>query len=168
MPRPDDLGSLEGAEFKELEQIEERFSRAWESSPGRVRIEDFLPSGPPRFRLAVLCELIKADLEKRWRQGQQILLEEYLKRFAELNQGHDLSRLIFEEFRIRHRLGKKPALGDFQQRFPAQFDAFQRIVQKEKLPLTDGRNDATSVEEGSDGAKRRIFSRATFSTNATF
>ena len=37
MSRPDDLGSLEGVEFKELELIEERFSRAWETSPASVR-----------------------------------------------------------------------------------------------------------------------------------
>jgi len=158
MSRPDDLGGLEGFEFTELERIVERFSRAWEISPASARIEDHLPERPG-FRLVVICELIKIDMENRWRRERPIYLEEYLARFGELQQqSQDISRLVFEEFRIRHALGHNPQIHTYQRRFAEQFEALKNLVAQEQIPLTDLPGDATSASDSGTCADIRVFS----------
>jgi serine/threonine protein kinase len=156
MSRPDNLGYLEPFEFKELEAIAERFARACSSSTFAVRIEDYLPEGPERFRLGVLCELIKIDLAQRWQRQEHPLLEEYLTRFPELKLSQDLSRLVFEEYRVRKLQGHRPSLDEYKRRFPTQYTTFKQIVQKEKF---DGRDELTSNDDSDSKSNQsmRIF-----------
>ena len=131
MSRPDDFGNLEEFEYFELGQIADKFARALESSPAISRIEDFLPNGPEKLRLVVTCELIKIDLENRWKRGRQAFLETYLSRFPDLQIKTDISRLVFEEYRVRRQFGHNPVLQDYARRFPEHFDTCKRLVDME-------------------------------------
>ena len=71
---------------------------------------------PPRSRL--LAELVKIDMEYRWRGDESAarlerpgpLLEHYLERFPELGPAERIpADLIGEEYRLRRRLGERLA-----------------------------------------------------------
>jgi serine/threonine protein kinase len=95
----------------------------------------FLPSTGDPLRSLTLTELIKADLEIRWRRGQNGLLENYLEQFPELGTVHTLpAALIYEEYRARQRYGDKPALDSYQARFPEQYPEICRLVQERPVP----------------------------------
>src|SRR5262245_36923315 len=100
----------------EFEKLVYGFDKAWQS--GSVpRLEDFLPQvratgGDAAYR-EFLEELVKIDLECRWREGAggkaRLCLEDYSRRFPELAPTEQLSaELIGEEYRVRQRWGDRP------------------------------------------------------------
>src|SRR4051794_19182852 len=101
-----------------------RFEKAWHFGKP-PRLADFLPDDhSDAARISVLKELIKIDLEFRWRSAAKTLanqrvLEEYFALHPELQQ---LSKipvdLILEEYRVRQRWGDRPSHADYAQRFP--------------------------------------------------
>jgi hypothetical protein len=66
-----------------LEATIDKFEQAWQQ-PNPPRIADFLPPADSPERWALLHELIKVDLEYRWENGQQALIEDYVREFPEL------------------------------------------------------------------------------------
>jgi WD40 repeat protein/serine/threonine protein kinase len=134
-PSPSPTSCSAGAE-----ELLGRFEEAWRcgSAP---RLEQFLPpqaaaqSGDAaRFRL--LRELIKIDLEYRWRNqtmpaARQARLEIYLERYPELRQ-HDavLPELIGEEYWARQHWGDRPAHGEYALRFPGHWPTLQATLQR--------------------------------------
>jgi hypothetical protein len=79
-----------------------------------------------------LIELVKIDLEYRWRQRRALidgdqcepsasgpLVEEYVARYPQFGTAGDLSiDLIVKEYRVRQQWGDRPTLRDFERRFP--------------------------------------------------
>jgi serine/threonine protein kinase len=61
-------------------EILERFDEAW-NGPTPPRIEDFLPPPDSPAHLPMLAELVKIELERRCRRGEQPSLEEYRQHF---------------------------------------------------------------------------------------
>ncbi len=96
-----DLGDLRSGDWERVQDVASRFERA--NQGGRIQDWDrFLPPRGDRLRGVVLQELIKTDLEICWRRGEQIHIEDYLKRFPELIADHLVSpRLVYEEYRAR-------------------------------------------------------------------
>jgi len=133
-----DLGDLKTAEWQELQLIADRFEKAWQKIGVNGEPPDlakFLPPPQDPLRKLVLQELVKTDLEARWRRDLSTGIEFYLQRFAELGSAKELPPdLLFEEYRIRHEYGDKPPMTAYQRRFPNQFDAFQRLIQDQPLP----------------------------------
>src|SRR5262249_15237539 len=79
-----------------------------------------LPAAGPVRKIA-LQELIKLDIEYRWRKGGQPKSEEYLVRWPEIGPAERLSEeLIAEEYRVRQRWGDRPAHAEYAARFPVQ------------------------------------------------
>lgn len=122
---------LSETEWSELQSRADRFALAlpkgmagdWDS---------FLENLDGRMRLAVLAELIKIDLEYRWQNGEKPLLEEYLKRFPDLGPMHHVPvDLVCEEFRVRRKHQPIPSYKEYEERFPAQYEAVIREVEKE-------------------------------------
>ena len=114
----------------------ERFDLAWRNGTP-PRIDAFLEAvdahggaagmTPPRSRL--LAELVKIDMEYRWRGDESAarierpgpLLEHYLERFPELGPVERIpADLIGEEYRLRRRLGERLAHPEFLARFPGR------------------------------------------------
>jgi serine/threonine protein kinase len=138
----------------ELLNILERFDRAWRGQTP-PRIDQFLP---PRSgfdgaakeqeisRRAQLEELIKIDLEYRWRRANpgraespiagsdqcspdpdplpwRPLLDDYLTHYHELGLPEVFSpELIAEEYRVRRRWGDRPRREDYAARFAFQYE----------------------------------------------
>jgi hypothetical protein len=131
------LGDLTAEEWDSLQTVLDRFESVWAEVkiPGNaVVLEDYLPSPEDRLRLIVLHELIKTDLEFRWRRGQDVSLDYYLLRFGELGSAEALpAALIYEEYRVRQRYGDKLPISLYQRRFPNQFEELQRLVQEQPV-----------------------------------
>jgi hypothetical protein len=132
------LGDLKTAEWQELQLIADRFEKAWQKIGAQGEPPDlakFLPPPQDPMRKLVLQELVKTDLEARWRRDLSTGLEFYVQRFPELGSAKQLpAALLFEEYRIRHEYGDKPPVTAYQRRFPDQFQVFQRLIQDQPLP----------------------------------
>src|SRR5262245_53648150 len=104
----------------------DRFEAAWRSGPPPP-IEAFLPVQQPQ-RQTVLRDLVKVDLEYRWRRNvpgapgslkERPLLEDYLARYPELGPLNQLPEaLIEEEYWVRQRWGDRPSHANYAARFP--------------------------------------------------
>jgi hypothetical protein len=92
----------------------------------------FLPPAEHELRGAVLLELIMTHLEIAWRRGRAILLERFVEEFPELGTVATLPpRLIYAEFWARCRYGDKPALENYRDRFPDQYESLQQLATAE-------------------------------------
>jgi hypothetical protein len=143
MERPTELKQLTTNEFERLQDFVDRFEGAWHEVPdgqGPVPLHSFIPTPSDPLRAAVLHELIKTDLEIRWRRDLNVTLEEYAQEFPELGTPRSLSPLlVYEEFRVRQRFGDHPPLEAYQARFPNQFPALERLVQEQPIPTATRR-----------------------------
>ena len=92
-----------GAEslFGGIEDIIESYEDA--SASGRpVRIRDYLPGKDDPARLQVLQELIRVEMDRSFRNGIPIALEDYRAEYPELFVSPKiLAPLAFEEYRLR-------------------------------------------------------------------
>jgi serine/threonine protein kinase len=129
-----ELGHLETAHWEQLQNMASRFEAAWKGAD-TVDLNAYLPPVGSPLRRVALHELIKTDLEARWRRGQIIGIEAYLEKFPELGNATVLSpALIYEEYRVRHLHGDKPPLGGYERRFPRQFPELKRLLSEQPLP----------------------------------
>src|SRR5947207_411817 len=98
-------GELTRTEWDRFQAALDAFESAWNGS-GDVDLLPFLPPRDDRLRLVYLYELVKTDLEMRWRRGQRPLVEDYLKRYVELKQHpSEVPKLLAEEHRARQAVG---------------------------------------------------------------
>lgn len=138
MSSSSNLGNLETARWQQLQEIADRFEKAWQGSETthiQPILENYLPPSGDALRLPVLMELVKTDLEIRWRRGYPLGLEEYLQKFPELGTGETISpQMLYEEFRVRQLYGDQPPLALYQTRFPVQFAALNQLIQEQPLP----------------------------------
>src|SRR5262245_10978094 len=114
-------------------QLVDRFEQAWQGKTP-PRIEEFLSPAPTTStdlpRQALLKELIKIDLEYRWRQQpsdvvkppESRMVEGYIKYYPELTRLESLLlQVIGEEYRARHRWGDRPSHSEYSKRFATQW-----------------------------------------------
>jgi len=138
MDRPGSLGRLNTGEWTRMMQFIERFEQAWSDTPGpeeTVDLRDYLPTPEDVLRPATLHELVKTDLEIRWRANRGAKLEFYLERCPELGSAVTIApELLYEEYRIRQLYGDLPPLASYEARFPNQFAALQQLVHDQPLP----------------------------------
>lgn len=88
-----------------LDEIVDDYEQQF-ADDSQVRIEDFVPSQGDPARSEVLAELIRVDLELRWKKGAPRTLADYRSRFPEEFQSEGfLAPLAFEEYRVRLLLG---------------------------------------------------------------
>src|ERR1700686_4759395 len=80
MPAPEELGSLDTRNWENLQTLADSLEEAWKKGTP-VDLAQLLPPAGTPARAAILHELIKTDLEWRWRQGQGAPLDYYLERF---------------------------------------------------------------------------------------
>jgi serine/threonine protein kinase len=153
--------SLKSRQWEQLRDLAERFEQAWQQASGRGQSVDlgrFLPGGEDPLRPAALLELIKTDLEIRWRRGQTVSLELYCEKFPELGPpSHLPASLVYEEYVVRQRYGDKPTLLSYQGRFPDQYEEMLRLATEHPIPtlpsihLTPSPGSRSSSLQGSDG-----------------
>jgi serine/threonine protein kinase len=103
------------------------FDQAWRSDTP-PRIDDYLTrlassAGQEAERRRILEDLVKIDLEYRWRRtpsgSKPWTLEEYVKQHPQLGPVQDLSLdLIAGEYLVRNLWGDRPRQAEYFQRFP--------------------------------------------------
>ena len=111
---------LSGEEWRRVAALADRLEEAW-APAGRSALGPLLPPPDDPLRAAALRELVKTDLEIRYRRGLAAALDDYLTEFPELAAGPDdaLAELLYEEYRVRQCHGDRPTLESYQARFPA-------------------------------------------------
>lgn len=138
MGSPANRGRLTNEEWARLQEFLERFEKTWDGKAAAVEpkdLRDWLPPEGDPLRAAALEEMVKSELEIRWRHGRGLALETYLEQLPELgNRATLAAALIYEEFRARQRFGDRPPLAAYQERFPDQFPELERLVRKNPVP----------------------------------
>ncbi|OAI40614.1 hypothetical protein AYO40_04615 [Planctomycetaceae bacterium SCGC AG-212-D15] len=111
----------------------EAFEAAWQRG-GVPALSAFLPPAADGPRIDLLHELIKLDLEYRWRpasKAERWLLEEYVRRFPELGPLAGLADdLIREEYGVRRAAGAQPEVGEYARRFGRSEAAMRGLLQR--------------------------------------
>lgn len=122
-----------------------RFSADWQRSlhgdrlPPQIR--DYVPDGT-QVRLAVLVELIRVDLRRRWTHGGPgKRIADYREEFPEVETGPELVDLLCEEFLARRGHGPL-ALEDFLAEYPEMAGA----VREHLADFATDQSDAESSE----------------------
>ncbi|MGW4328522.1 protein kinase domain-containing protein [Nocardia sp. NPDC004573] len=108
-----------------------RFTADWQRSLHSDRlppqIRDYVPDGT-QARLAVLIDLIRVDLRRRWeREGLGKRVAEYRAEFPEVDDSPELVDLVCQEFLVRRRRGQLP-LEDFLGDYPDLAGAVGEIL----------------------------------------
>lgn len=138
MAPPSNFGQLTKEQWDRLQEYLDRLEQAWDSANPRIAavdLRDWLPPAGDPLRSAALLEMIKTELEIRWRRGHGLALEKYLERFPELGNGSTLpTALLYEEYRVRQRFGDQPPLSAYRERFPEQFAELERLVREQPVP----------------------------------
>src|SRR3954470_20616028 len=99
---------LDSRGWRRLDDLASRLETAWNSG-APVDLTALLPAEDDPFRSVALIELIKVDMECRWRRGRSVALDYYVDKYKELGARRNLSpQLIFEEYRVRQLFGDRP------------------------------------------------------------
>lgn len=106
-----------------LSTVIQRFEDAWQNGSLPPEPTCFLHEVRESYRSTLMEELVKVDLEFRWRattsDTARYLLDDYVERFQDcLPTDFPSKELIGEEFWVRQCWGDKPAISDYVQRFP--------------------------------------------------
>ena len=115
-----DIANLDDENWNRLQEIVERFEKDCSLSYPRS-FAAYLPAATEPLHACVLEELVRTDLELRWRRRRGVLIEHYLQRYPELSTTGCLPTLLRDEYGIRHRMGDKPDLTEYESRFPQFF-----------------------------------------------
>jgi serine/threonine protein kinase/tetratricopeptide (TPR) repeat protein len=83
-----------------------------------AEVVDFSPPPDHPQRLAILCELVRVDLEHQWERGRPRRLEEYRALFPAVFEDRDLVHaMAYEEYRLRLQGGEAPTPAEYLGRF---------------------------------------------------
>ncbi len=118
---------LPDEEWQRFEAAIETFSRAWTESQIPPMIADFLATYDESWRTSLMVELVKIDVEQRWRRGVPRLIEDYAAELPELQQQIS-PELVLEEFRARRLAGDLINPSEFTDRFPQLAESLEKLV----------------------------------------
>jgi eukaryotic-like serine/threonine-protein kinase len=77
-----------------------------------------------------LVDVLCADQLRRWRAGERVPVEAYLKLHPTLRENDEsLFELIYGEFLVREALGEVPQIEEFLGRFPQFAERLRRQLQ---------------------------------------
>src|SRR4051812_49636905 len=92
-----------GTKWPSLGEVVDAFEAALAHDP-QAALAGFAPSADHPERLAILCELVRVDLEHRWCRGEPCPLESYRPVFPEVFDDHRLlHEMAYEEYRLRQQ-----------------------------------------------------------------
>jgi hypothetical protein len=119
----DPVLSLSAEDAASVESLLVEFDRDWHEGL-LADAHRRLSSYPARGRRPALVEMVKIDLERRWRKGGRPRLEDYLRNYPDLagRDGVPLD-LIPAEVRVRREAGEPIDPGELARHFPAQAPA---------------------------------------------
>jgi eukaryotic-like serine/threonine-protein kinase len=136
-----------GETWQEVRRFLDAYLAARELSGPAARLGNFLPADHAAFRRMVLIELIKLDLDYRWRlRKEQPACEEYLREYPELMADGIPCDVIYEEFHVRKRIGQAVEPEEFFQRFP-QLTVELRALLNKAPDVTSSLHTSQSVPD---------------------
>jgi serine/threonine protein kinase/formylglycine-generating enzyme required for sulfatase activity len=97
--------------------------------------------------LSSLVARLGVDQRNRWKAGQRVLAEDYLRLHPDVQADAERAvELVYGEFLLREELGEQPSLSEYQERFPqfAQRLAEQLEVHRALAELTKASIEATT------------------------
>lgn len=156
MSKTDSSLTLENADqnLSVLERYLTGFLDAWERDAAPPDLWQFLPA-ETALRKLTLVELIKIDLEYRWRVHRfPKVLDEYCREFPDLAKDGIPPDLVYEEFHIRNQSGDEVSATDYLRAFPEQRDELACILgltqkyETTKLLKDGGRIPAAKLQPG--------------------
>jgi tetratricopeptide (TPR) repeat protein len=129
----------------DLDSLLDAFEDAWQRGEA-PSLDGFLPPPEAETRRALLEELVKIDLEYRWRPQHSHaaaspeatlrddipgcpMLERYLARYPELAEGGVAAHMVGEEFRVRLLWGDRPPVAEYLARFPHLGDSLGEFLE---------------------------------------
>jgi hypothetical protein len=121
----DSLGETGNTAAIRINEVAEAFEQAWRTG-SEPNLDEYLRNQDVD-RQQLLLELIRVDLEQRWRQGEPLRIEAYLSRYPELaNKPADVVDLLDWECRMRRMLAQQVEVREYRKRFPHHFAALMR------------------------------------------
>jgi serine/threonine protein kinase len=106
------------------------------------------PDHDPASRaLADLLATLRLDQLRRWRAGERVPAEDYLRRYPTL-QGEAALALIYAEFLLRDELDEDPQLEEYQQRFPQHADRLRQQLEFRDALDAGPATENSSLTEG--------------------
>ncbi len=113
---------------------------------GRADLEAFLPATDHPFYLAVLCELVRVELEYSFETDRPGRLEDYELRFPELfRDPQRLKEIAFEEFRLRRQAGEAPSAPEYRDRYGV--DCFDRLATDSDADRAPARSETATASD---------------------
>jgi tetratricopeptide (TPR) repeat protein/tRNA A-37 threonylcarbamoyl transferase component Bud32 len=156
--------SLPTEAWNRLEDAIRQFEDAWRTGQ-RPAIDRFLAGPADIERLALLVELVHADLEFRLKAGEPARVEEYLARHPELGADGTVAwGLVRAEYRLRKACDPEVSLQEYLGRFPQ----FRQPDKGQHQERGRGPEAARSVREGPAKAGRHAVSGAGADRNLLF
>jgi serine/threonine protein kinase len=124
--------------WNQLSECVDAFISAWDTAIAPPRLADFLPNVDLAARRLMISELVKVDLEYRWKEKRfPKLLEEYLADFPELIEAEKAPcDLVYEEYHVRRQSGDAVAPETYFDRFPKQVVELRRLLKLEAPHLS--------------------------------
>jgi predicted Ser/Thr protein kinase len=105
-----------------------------ESKGGFPNLRKYFEGAGAPFRSAVMTELVKVDLERRWSAGDRRRVEDYLKDYPELKSSNDvLAEVVQQECFVRSKHGEQPNVDELHSRFPGLDE--RRVLQTDEYLL---------------------------------
>eukprot|EP00913_Durusdinium_trenchii_P023463 g22041.t1 len=129
-PEPDNLAALSNDLRIQIEAILFEFDTSWSPEALPDVAKSISPNLAPA-RTSILEELVKIDIERRWKSGTGRELEEYLVEFPELGTRETVSAaLIQTEYESRKRSAAPVSIKEIHTRFPGQFDEVKFLMRQ--------------------------------------
>ena len=108
-----------GKRWTSVDEVVEAYEST-RARDGRGDLDPFLPDPDHPEYLAILCELIRVDLEYSWQDGRRNRLDHYRGRFPELFRERQwVQEIAFEELRLRRQAGEDTSPLEYRRRFGA-------------------------------------------------
>ncbi|OAI41667.1 hypothetical protein AYO40_02725 [Planctomycetaceae bacterium SCGC AG-212-D15] len=115
------LASLSDEQRRRLETLLMEFEKNWDEQALGKHLKK-VPASDPLRRPAVL-EMVKIDLERRWKAGRKVAIDGYFKPLPELGTPETVPvDLILAEYQVRRQFGAPADLAQYAKRFPNQIE----------------------------------------------
>ncbi|MCC6125284.1 MAG: protein kinase [Pirellulales bacterium] len=111
--------SLSDEMWETIDAAVDRLEQCW-TSGAEVDLSQIAPPADSPIHETLLAELVKVDLEHRWKAGREKRVEDYLREWPELNARPELVRDLLEAECLTRTLftSAEPTRGEIDARFP--------------------------------------------------
>jgi serine/threonine protein kinase/Flp pilus assembly protein TadD len=127
------------------------------SNGSEADLASFAPADDHPEFLAIVCELVRVDLEYQWERGHQLRLEAYSDKFPKLFESHELVNVMaYEEFRLRLQAGQAATTSEYASRFGIDASLWPSQGQAAPSPVVQASDSRLSyLRSQSDAIPRR-------------